>query len=40
MILAGSYSKENMQNMLSTFLLCKRITKVEYDELMDLMEND
>lgn len=35
---SGNYERSSMLNMLDTFLLRGRLTKAQYDELLDLME--
>lgn len=35
---SGNYEYDTMADMLDTFLMRKRITKEQYDELMELMK--
>lgn len=37
LIAAGRYEKADMQNMLDTFLMSKRITAEQYTELTDMI---
>lgn len=39
LITSGNYEKVQMSNMLDVFLLRNRITQVQYNELMDLIES-
>ena len=37
LIVSGRYEKADMQNMLDTFLMSKRITTEQYTELTDMI---